>query len=138
VLQDTARVFRVGREGIHDGCVQGGQVCFTTVDGHLITFDVASGERRDLDLNRFLNPDDDRPLGWCRGVLPAGGQAWVGFTRIRPTLLRRNLSWLRHGFRRDYHFPTRITLYDLEKPASVREVDLESAGINAVFSIHSA
>jgi hypothetical protein len=129
--------FPVGGQGIHDGCVRGGKLCFTTVDGHLITFDLASGEKRDLDLNTLLEADDDRPLGWCRGVLPLDGQAWVGFTRLRPTLLRRNLSWLRHGFR-SRQFPTRIALYDLERPARLREVDLEDAGLNAIFSIHSA
>jgi hypothetical protein len=136
-IDGSQPAFPVGGQGIHDGCVRGGRLCFTTVDGHLITFDLANGERRDLDLNALLEPDDDRPLGWCRGVLPLDGQAWVGFTRLRPTLLRRNLSWLRHGFR-SRQFPTRIALYDLERPARLREVDLEDAGLNAVFSIHSA
>jgi hypothetical protein len=134
---DGASAFRVGREGIHDGCVHGGRLSFTTVDGHLVSFDLATGARDDLDLNTLLDPDDDRPLGWCRGLLPCDGKAWVGFTRLRPTLLRRNLSWVRHGFR-DFHLPTRIALYDLEKPARLHEIDIESAGINAVFSIHRA
>ena len=127
-------------KGIHDGCLQDGQLHFTSVDGHLVTIDPATGERTDLDLNTLREPDDDRPLGWCRGVLPLGGsRVWVGFTRLRHTKLRQNLSWLRHGFRTtDYHrgLPTRIALYDLDQPAILRHVDLEGAGINAVFSIH--
>jgi hypothetical protein len=136
-----AGAFPVGGAGIHDGCLDGsdgiggGRLFFTTVDGHLVRFGLAGGERRDLDLNSFLEPDDDRPLGWCRGVLPLGDRAWVGFTRLRPTLLHRNLSWIRHGFR-DTRLPTRIALYDLERPARLREVSVEAAGINAVFSIH--
>jgi len=135
--RDGARTLAVGGAGVHDGCVDesGRRLFFTTVDGHLVSFDLAGGERRDLDLNALLKPDDDRPLGWCRGVLPLGGRAWVGFTRLRPTLLHRNLSWIRNGFR-DLHLPTRIALYDLERPARLREVDVETAGINAVFSIH--
>jgi hypothetical protein len=128
--------------GIHDGNLHEGTLCFTAVDGHVVAFDLATGERTDLDLNGIHDPDDDRPLGWCRGVLPlGGGRAWVGFTRLRHTKLRANLSWLRHGFRTTEHhraLPTRIALYDLEQRTKLREIDLESAGLNAVFSIHSA
>jgi hypothetical protein len=63
----------------------------------------------------------------------------VGFSRIRYTTLRRNLSWLRHGFRTGaFHGqrPTRIALYDLEARALREEVDLETAGMGAVFSLH--
>jgi hypothetical protein len=136
-LCERSKAFPVGGEGIHDGCLEDGRLCFTTVDGHLVTFDLASGKKNDLDLNSLLPPDDGRPLGWCRSVLPLGDRAWVGFTRLRPTLLHRNLSWIRHGFR-DYHLPTRIALYDLERPACLREINLEEAGMNAVFSIHPA
>jgi hypothetical protein len=65
----------------------------------------------------------------------------VGFTRLRYTRLRKNLSWLRHGFREtEYHrlHPTRIALYDVEQPALLQEIDLEPAGLGAVFSIHRA
>lgn len=126
-------------KGIHDGCLHDGRLHFTSVDGHLLTFDLATGERTDLDLNTLREPDDDRPLGWCRGVLPLGGRIWVGFTRLRHTRLRQNLSWLRHGFRTtEFHrgLPTRIALYDLEQPAVLRQVDLEDVGLNAIFSIH--
>lgn len=137
----TGERLAVGEEsGIHDGHLHENRLSFTTVDGHLVTFDLASGERADFDLNGIREPDDDRPLGWCRGVLPlGGGLSWVGFTRLRHTRLRQNLSWLRHGFRTtDDHraLPTRVALYDLEQPAKLAEVDLESAGLNAVFSIH--
>jgi hypothetical protein len=126
--------------GIHDGGVHGGKACFTSVDGRVVTFDLATGERKELDLNGIREPDDDRPLGWCRGVLPVeGGRTWVGFTRLRHTRLRQNLSWIRHGFQTTEHhraLPTRVALYDLEQRAKLREIDLESAGLNAVFSIH--
>jgi hypothetical protein len=134
--------FAVAEEkGIHDGHLHGRSLCFTSVDGHLVTFDLDTGAKTDLDLNSIREPDDDRPLGWCRGVLPLGDgrRAWLGFTRLRHTRLRQNLSWIRHGFRTTEHhraMPTRIALYDLEQPAKLREIDLEPAGLNAVFSIH--
>lgn len=136
------RPFDVGIQGIHDGHVEGSQLFFTTVDGCVIRFDLATGHKTALDLNELREPDDDRPLGWCRGLLPADdGRVWIGFSRIRYTTLRRNLSWLRHGFRETEHHrhhPTRVALYDFERPALLRQIDLEPAGIGAVFSIHQA
>jgi hypothetical protein len=145
--------FAVEVQGVHDGHVTAGEVLFTTVDGHLVRFDRQGGSRRVIDLNPAPgDADEGVPLGWCRGLLPWGGErAWVGFTRLRRTSLQRNLSWLRHGFRRTpYHRmrPTRLALYDLGAAASsgsdgsggrarlLDEVDLEAAGMSAVFSIH--
>ena len=136
--------FAVAIAGIHDGNLVGGpagdRLLFTSVDGHLVRFDLSTGERRDLDLNSIMEPDDDRPLGWCRGVQSEDGDtAWVGFSRLRRTKLRQNLSWVRHGFREGYFHkrqPTRIALYDIERSARLQEIDLEPAGLNAVFSIH--
>ncbi|MFL6261961.1 MAG: hypothetical protein ACJ76Y_19865 [Thermoanaerobaculia bacterium] len=132
--------FDVGsEEGIHDGHVVGNELFFTTVSGCVVRFDLATGRKTTFDLNV---PDEDRPLGWCRGLLPVeDGQAWIGFSRIRYTTLRRNLSWIRHGFRETEHHrerPTRIALYDLEQRALRRQIDLEGVGMGAVFSIHGA
>lgn len=139
---ETGR-FPVEVQGIHDGHVHDGRLWFTTVNGHVVRFDLrsdqANGWKSDVDLNALSAPDDDRPLGWCRGILPEDGRVWVGFTRIRYTKLRQNLSWVRHGFRQSedhrYH-PTRIALYDLERSALLGQVDLEGSGLGAVFSIH--
>jgi hypothetical protein len=136
--------FDVGtEEGIHDGHVVGGELFFTTVSGCVVRFDLTTGRKTTFDLNSLSEPDEDRPLGWCRGVLPwgDGSQAWVGFTRLRYTTLRRNLSWIRHGFRETDHHrerPTRIALYDLERLALRRQIDLEGVRMGAVFSIHGA
>lgn len=139
--KNGCRPFQVGLQGIHDGHVHGSRLHFTTVDGHLVTFDLVTGEKIDFDLNQAetVEPDDDRPLGWCRGLLPLGDRAWVGFTRLRHTKLRQNLSWIRHGFRTSPHYrrrPSRIALYDLERRTKLREIVVEEAGVNAVFSIH--
>lgn len=134
--------FEVGFQGVHDGHVAGDHILFTTVDGRVVCFDLGTGEKNVFDLNQTREPDDDRPLGWCRGILPTGeDKVWVGFSRLRYTSLRRNLSWVRHGFRQTepHRFlPTRIALYDLREPAFLRQIDLEEAGLGAVFSIHQA
>lgn len=135
--------FPVALEGIHDGHVDGDRLWFTTVDGCVVIFDLKTGEKTTVDLNKLRRADDDgRPLGWCRGLLPlGGGRAWVGFTRLRYTNLRKNLSWIRHGFRETEHHrqhPSRIALYDVEQPGLVEEIDLEPADMGAVFSIHRA
>jgi len=138
-LNGGRQPFDVGNAGTHDGHVERGQLHFTTVDGCVVRFDLESGQKTAFDLNTMAPPDDDRPLGWCRGVLPLETQAWVGFSRIRYTTLRRNLSWLRHGFREtDHHrhHPTRIALYDLDRAVLLDQVDLEPVGLGAVFSIH--
>jgi hypothetical protein len=133
--------FHIAVDGVHDGHVEGHRIYFTAVNGCVVYFDLRTGKKTAVDLNPLLAPDDDRPLGWCRGLLPQGSRAWVGFSRIRYTTLRRNLSWIRHGFRETEHHsqqPTRIALYDLERFALLKQIDLEPAGMGAVFSIHQA
>jgi hypothetical protein len=132
--------FAIGIQGVHDGHLLPPHLCFTTVDGRLVRFDVRDGRRAQVfDLNPPARPDGS-PLGWCRGLLPLpDSRAWVGFTRIRYTTLRQNLSWLRHGFRESPEHgqkPTRIALYDLDRSDPLEEIDLEPAGMGAVFSIH--
>jgi hypothetical protein len=132
--------FDVGKdEGIHDGHLEGDDLYFTSVKGCVIRFNLRTGRKTLSDLNSLSEPDEDRPLGWCRGILPQEEGTWIGFSRLRYTTLRRNLSWIRHGFRETEHHrerPTRIALYDLERLALLRQIDLEEAGMGAVFSIH--
>ena len=143
----------VGREEVRPAAVAGivARLHEYAVDAALkslhgvVRFDLATGEKTSFDLNTLNEPDEDRPLGWCRGVLPIGDgrQAWVGFSRLRYTTLRRNLSWIRHGFRETEHHrerPTRIDLYELGRgePDLRRQIDLESVRLGAVFSIHGA
>jgi hypothetical protein len=168
-LDGGAEPFAIRIEGVHDGHLLGDQLHFTTVDGHLARFTLpgatpatpAAGENAGREPEIFdlhpappaSAPADPAPLGWCRGLLPLGGSAWVGFTRIRFTTLRKNLSFLRHGFKESQDHrqrPTRIARYDFAgrdgrdgrdgrgRPALVEEIDLEPAGMGAVFSIHGA
>jgi hypothetical protein len=133
--------FDVAAEGIHDGHVVGNNICFTSVNGQIVRFDLTTGMRSVIDLNSVRHPDDQRPLGWCRGLLLDSGGAWVGFSRIRYTALRQNIDWVRRGFRESDRLPprpTRIARYDLDTKSLINEIDLEPAGLNAVFSLHRA
>ena len=118
----------------HDGVRSDGKLYFTTVNGFIHVVD----ERTMTLAETFdLNTMDDRKaaLGWMRGILPVGEDlCWVGFTRLRPTKFKDNLSWVKHGFKQ-FYLPTRVALYDLGRKALVREIDLEPYGLNAVFSI---
>ncbi len=134
-------IFQLGDERVHDGHVLGCDIYFTTVNGRVLRFDLRSGKMRCFDLNKIDNTYDGRPLGWCRGILPLGQKAWIGFSRIRYTALRQNLDWIRRGFRDADRFPpapTRVACYDLANGILLAEIDLEEVAMNTVFSIHAA
>jgi hypothetical protein len=132
--------FTLGMEGVHDGHVAADGIYFTAVNGFVLRFDLHSGVRQSFDLNLAEGAYVDRPLGWCRGILPRGDEMWIGFSRIRYTTLRQNIDWARRGFRnidRIPQAPTRIARYDLGKNSLLAEVDLEIISMNTVFSVHA-
>lgn len=134
-------IFQLGEEPVHDGYVVGDYIYFTTVDGYVLRFDLASGEKQSFALPAMEGSYRDRPLGWCRGILPLGERIWVGFSRVRFTALRHNLDWVRRGFRQIERLPparTRIACYDLAANMLLEEIDLEQQAMNTVFSIHVA
>jgi len=119
-------------ERIHDGVVYDGMVYFTSVNGRIIVANPRTLKVEEvIDLTAMHDSDD--LLGWCRGLEIHAGMLWVGFSRIRPTRFRENVSWVARGFKRT--LPTRIALYDLTRRACVMEHDLEPMGIGAVYSI---
>jgi len=134
-LHEPTKTLPIGNLPLHDGHVDGEHVLFTSVNGQVIRINHQSGEKEIFDLNE-LSTTPDRPLGWCRGLLPTEEGIWIGFTRIRYTKLKHNLSWIRHGFSDHAPLPTRVALYDLDEFRLIREVDVEGADQNAVFSIH--
>jgi hypothetical protein len=139
--RNGTRVFQLGDEPVHDGYVDGGHVYFTTVDGYILRFDLASGKKQSFALPAMQGSYRDRPLGWCRGILPLGDKVWVGFSRVRFTALRCNLDWIRRGFREIDRLPpapTRIACYDLARNTLVEEIVLEQQAMNTIFSIHVA
>ncbi len=136
-LDDPSKRMDIAVGHPHDGHPHGGRVWFTTVNGHVVSFDAAScGDKVDHDLNAVEGAGV--PLGWCRGLALADGAAFVGFTRIRATRWRKNLSWIRHGFQlpKGYTpFPTRVVRYDLDGGRRTGEWDLEGLDLNVIFSV---
>lgn len=131
-LSDPSKRIEIGLQRVHDGHVHGDHVYFTTVNGYIIIASATTLRVEEvIDLNAVAPPDT--VLGWCRGLLIEDGLAWVGFSRLRLTKLRENVSWVRRGFRR--HLPTRIACYDLRRRTCLAEIDLQSQGLDAVFSI---
>lgn len=130
-LDDPGRRIDI-RVGLpHDGHVWDGRVWFTTVNGHVVVADEATGRvLADHDLAQLERSDD--ALGWCRGIHVADGVAYVAFSRLRSTRWRQNLAWLK---RASLPQPTRIVAYDLERRQRLAEWDLEPHGIHVVFSL---
>ena len=139
--RNGTHVFGLGDEPVHDGYVAGRYIYFTTVDGYVLRFDLTSGEKQSFALAAMAGSYRDRPLGWCRGILPLREKIWVGFSRVRFTTLRHNLDWVRRGFRQIERLPpapTRIACYDLSARALVEEIEVEQQAMNTIFSIHFA
>jgi hypothetical protein len=131
-LTRADRRIPIGIERVHDGVLHEGQLFFTTVNGSVVIANPASLKVEEIvDLTSMHDPDT--LLGWCRGILLDGTKAWVGFSHIRPTKLRENLAWVMRGFRQV--LPTRLACYDLVRRSCVAEIDLQTHGLNAVFSI---
>jgi len=121
----------------HDGIVHEGFLWFTTVNGRVLKLSLPDGGSRAVfDLTEMES--SDRPLGWCRGLWIQDGIAFVGFSRLRFTRLRRNLSWVKHGLRSlpsARQLPTRLVAYDLERRKKIREWPLEEAGMSDLFAV---
>jgi len=122
----------ISKERIHDGLVHQGKIYFTGVSGWIYIADIAT-----LAVEKEINLSEMHPegtlLGWCRSLFVDEDKLWVGFSRIRPTKWRENVTWLMRGFK--YVQPTHIACYDLANAKCIQEVNLEPMGLNAVYSI---
>lgn len=125
---------------IHDGLVHCGSVFFTAVDGTIIEVDWDEKRViRRLGLREII--DTRSPLGWCRGIeFLDDDHIVVAFSRLRPTKWQENIRWAKrrlggsgHGLR-----PTRLVMIDLKRGHLCWEVDVEPAGMNAIFSVHKS
>ena len=118
----------------HDGVRWNGTLYCTTVNGYVHVLD-----EKTMTLEQTHNVNEihgeNVSLGWMRGILPVSEhQFWLGFTPLRATKLRDNITWLKHGLKQ-FYLPTRIALVDVQKKTVLREMNLEPHGIHAVFSI---
>ncbi|MBK9715254.1 MAG: hypothetical protein IPO81_28790 [Kouleothrix sp.] len=131
-LTSPEKRIQISSERIHDGVLHDGRLYFTVVSGSIV---VANPQT--LQVEQVINLNsmhaEGTLLGWCRGIFIDGDKLWVGFSRIRPTKFRENVSWVMHGFK--HVLPTRVACYDLSRRRCVVEIDLEPTGLGAVYSV---
>jgi hypothetical protein len=111
---------------------------FTAVDGKIVIVNRQSLQVSEvIDLRQIQDRDQQVLPAWCRGLLPVDERRmWVGFTRIRKTLFRENVRWVKSVLREGTIVkPTHIALYDTVDKQCLQEVDLEPHGMNTVFGI---
>ena len=119
----------------HDGLVTDDSIYFTTVDGHIVRAGRESLKVEQVfDLNQ-VDGSDQQVRGWCRGLLPVSKtRFWVGFSYLRPTKFRENLSWITNGHTRAQKH-SHIALFDMEQNRCIQEIPLERHGIDVIFSL---
>jgi hypothetical protein len=138
-LSDASKRIEIGIQAPHDGLVRNGRIYFTTVDGHIVIVNRHSVKvEKVIDLKAING--QKALLGWCRGLLPLDDRrVWIGFTRVRKTKFRENLLWMRSLLRDGMlEKPSHLALYDTQRLECVREFDVESHGLNVIFSIFPA
>ncbi|HEU5097961.1 MAG TPA: hypothetical protein VFU22_02880 [Roseiflexaceae bacterium] len=134
-LTRPGRSMHVSDKRIHDGVLHQGYVYFTSVDGSVVVVNADTLQIEQLiDLNSMHA--EGTLLGWCRSLLIDGDLLWAGFSRIRPTKFRENVSWMVRGFKRG--MPTHVVCYDLRRRRCITEIDLEVAGLGAIYGIFPA
>lgn len=121
----------------HDGHVQGDSIYFTTVDGHIVAVNRRTLKIENVHNLNAISGRGEQPLGWCRGLWFVDDRfLWVGFTRVRPTKFRENLTWLKNtASSEESLLPTRLALYDLQRGKQEDEIFLEPHGLGVVFSL---
>jgi hypothetical protein len=96
----------------HDGDVYDNTLIFTTTNGHLVTFDLATDRTRRIYPLVDMTPELDQ-LGWCRGVCPVPGRReayFVAFSSLRRSKWKDFGYWIKYG----HQMPqSRVALYDL-------------------------
>ena len=119
----------------HDGLVTDDSIYFTTVDGHIVRAGRDNLKVEQVfDLNQVQGSDQE-VRGWCRGLLPVSKtRFWVGFSYLRPTKFRENLSWITSGIARGPKH-SHIALFDMEQNRCIQEIPLARYGIDVVFSL---
>jgi hypothetical protein len=137
-LNGSGKRVALSEESSHDGLVCDDRILFTAVDGKIVIVN-----RHTLKVERIVNLREIQDRGrevlpaWCRGLLAVDERhIWVGFTRIRNTIFRENLRWLKTALREGITVkPTHIALFDIVENRCLKEIDLEPYGMNGVFSI---
>jgi len=140
-LNESRKEIGLGVWRPHDGLVCGERILFTGVEGKIVIVN-----RRTLrvdqtvDLRKIQDRGKEVLPAWCRGLLPLDDRKiWVGFTRIRQTLLRENVRWVKTILQEGtIAKPTHIALFDIADKQCLKEIDLEPYGMHTVFGIFPA
>ncbi len=125
----------------HDGVVSGEHILFTGVEGKLVFVNRRTlTVDQSVDLRQIQDRGQEILPAWCRGVMPVDERTmWVGFTRIRQTLLRENVRWVKTVLGEGtIAKPTHIALFDIAKKQCLQEINLEQHGMHTVFGIFPA
>ncbi|HUA13989.1 MAG TPA: hypothetical protein VMG31_01730 [Verrucomicrobiae bacterium] len=125
----------------HDGLVCGDRVLFTGVEGKIVIANRRTlAIEETIDLRKIQDRDKGILPAWCRGLLPIDEKTiWVGFTRIRQTLLRENVRWVKTVLQEGtVAKPTQIALFDIVERRCLQAIDLEPHGMHTVFGIFPA
>jgi hypothetical protein len=137
-LNGSGRRIALSGECAHDGLVCGDRILFTAVDGKIVIVN-----RHALQVERVINLREIQDRGrdvlpaWCRGLLPVDERRiWVGFTRIRETIFRENVRWVKAVLGEGTLVkPSHIALFDMVENRCLKEIDLEPYGMHGVYSI---
>jgi hypothetical protein len=134
-LTDGSSRIPIGGAYIHDGCLFGDMIYFTSVDGRLILVNRISLKIAEIIDLKTIRESEGELLGWCRGLWVIDERyVWIGFTRVRKTKFMENVNWVKHAGG-DHSKPARIALYDMVAKTCVMEIDLERFGLNVVFNM---
>lgn len=135
-LEDPALTVSLGEQCVHDGICWGDCICFTSVDGTLIVYDVARRQIMDvIDLKTVERTGT--PLGWCRGLCIEDGVAYVGYTTLRTTRWKGNVEVFLNQKTGEYKqvLPSRVCAYDLTRREKLSEFVFPRDSIGAVFGV---
>jgi hypothetical protein len=140
-LTGARRRIEIAFQVPHDGLARGKQVYFTTVDGKIIVVNQCTlRPDRMIDLRKIQDSGREVLPAWCRGLLfEDDRKLWVGFTRIRKTVLKENVRWVKTALHEGtVTRPTHLALFDIVTEQCLKEIELESHGMNAIYGIYPA
>ena len=140
-LNGSGKRIGIEVERVHDGIVSGERILFTGVCGKIVIANPRTLQiDQMIDLRAIQDRDQEVLPAWCRGLLPVDERTiWVGFTRIRQTLLRENVRWVKTVLGEGtVAKPTHIALFDIVDKKCLKEIDLEPFGMHTVFTMFPA
>ena len=146
-LNGSKKRIEVAGAGPHDGFLYGDWILFTAVDGKIVIVNRRSLQTEQvIDLAQIqelkCTEDGGQPMvpAWCRGLLPVDERhIWVGFTRMRKTIWRENIRWVKNVLGQGtVKRPTHIALFDIVEKKCLKELNLEPYGLHTVFGIFPA